>query len=171
MLTRLVPYHPLEPMTALYRIGRGIPPPIPPSLSRDARDFIMLCLQANPSDRPSAADLLHHPFVRRPLPTGSESPLFPGRWVSSTRLKTRVCAESPWTHCSHPKSNVTTGTFGRTELALRERSDQMAYLVSSAVCWESRTREDLGAIVLAEISLADCYFLRQGVHLVVSIYL
>ncbi|GAB2224018.1 hypothetical protein Drorol1_Dr00004764 [Drosera rotundifolia] len=83
MLTRLVPYHPLEHMTALYRIGRGIPPPIPPSLSREARDFIMLCLQANPSDRPSAADLLHHPFVRRPLPTGSESPLFPGRWVSS----------------------------------------------------------------------------------------
>ncbi|GAB4861391.1 hypothetical protein Ancab_036574 [Ancistrocladus abbreviatus] len=75
MLTHHVPYHPLEFMQALFRIGRGAPPPVPQSLSRDAHHFIMRCLQVNPNDRPTAAELLSHPFVRRPLSTsGSESP-------------------------------------------------------------------------------------------------
>ncbi|KAJ8762769.1 hypothetical protein K2173_022898 [Erythroxylum novogranatense] len=54
-----------EQMQALYSIGKGVPPPVPDSLSSDARDFIMQCLQ-----------LLNHPFVKRPLPTslGSASP-------------------------------------------------------------------------------------------------
>lgn len=82
MLTSHVPYHPLEFMTALFQIGNGIPPPVPRLLSRDARDFILRCLEVNPADRPTAADLLHHPFVKRSLPMGSESPLFRGsRWA------------------------------------------------------------------------------------------
>ena len=52
-------------MAALFRIGRGEPPPIPNTLSTDARDFILKCLQVNPDDRPSAAQLLNHPFVKR----------------------------------------------------------------------------------------------------------
>ncbi|XP_030529542.1 mitogen-activated protein kinase kinase kinase 1-like [Rhodamnia argentea] len=76
MLTGLVPYSPLEWMQALFRIGRGEPPPLPDSLSRDASDFILECLQVNPNDRPTAAQLLDHPFVKRPVPTlsGSASP-------------------------------------------------------------------------------------------------
>ncbi|KAK8681740.1 hypothetical protein V6N13_054142 [Hibiscus sabdariffa] len=68
MLTRQIPYHQLECMQALFRIGRGEPPPVPDSLSRDARDFIMQCIQADPDARPTAAKLLQHPFVKRPLP-------------------------------------------------------------------------------------------------------
>ncbi|GKU98522.1 hypothetical protein SLEP1_g11516 [Rubroshorea leprosula] len=45
MLTRKVPYSPLEWMQALYRIGKGEPPTVPDSLSKDARDFILQCLQ------------------------------------------------------------------------------------------------------------------------------
>ena len=54
-------------MQALFRIGRGEPPPIPEYLSEDARDFILKCLQVNPNKRPTAAQLLDHPFLRRPL--------------------------------------------------------------------------------------------------------
>ncbi|CAK9171723.1 unnamed protein product [Ilex paraguariensis] len=63
-------------MQALFRIGRGIPPPVPDTISRDARDFILQCLQVNPNARPTAAELLDHPFVKRPLPpsSGSASP-------------------------------------------------------------------------------------------------
>jgi mitogen-activated protein kinase kinase kinase 1 len=63
-------------MQALFRIGRGVPPLVPDSLSNDARDFILQCLQVNPNDRPTAAVLLDHPFMKRPLPTfsGSASP-------------------------------------------------------------------------------------------------
>lgn len=60
-------------MPALFKIGRGLPPLIPDSLSTDARDFVGQCLQVNPNDRPTAAHLLEHPFVKRRLSTSSGS--------------------------------------------------------------------------------------------------
>ncbi|RZB69357.1 Mitogen-activated protein kinase kinase kinase 1 isoform C [Glycine soja] len=77
MLTGENPYSPLESMQALFRIGRGEPPHVPDSLSRDARDFILQCLKVDPDERPSAAQLLNHTFVQRPLhsqSSGSASP-------------------------------------------------------------------------------------------------
>ncbi|KAK9066818.1 hypothetical protein SSX86_014141 [Deinandra increscens subsp. villosa] len=68
MLTRRIPYSPMEWMAALFRIGRGIAPPVPDSLSIEAKDFISQCFHVNPKDRPTASQLLDHPFVRRPLP-------------------------------------------------------------------------------------------------------
>ncbi|KAK7311237.1 hypothetical protein RJT34_09245 [Clitoria ternatea] len=67
MLTRQPPYSELEGVRALFRIGRGEPPHIPQSLSNDAQDFIRKCLQVNPDKRPTAAQLLDHPFVKGPL--------------------------------------------------------------------------------------------------------
>ncbi|KAG6532737.1 mitogen-activated protein kinase kinase kinase 1-like [Zingiber officinale] len=67
MLTRRIPYPHLEPTQALFRIGHDEPPPIPDSLSQDAYDFISKCVQVNPDDRPTASELLEHPFVKRPL--------------------------------------------------------------------------------------------------------
>ncbi|XP_014504453.1 mitogen-activated protein kinase kinase kinase 1 isoform X1 [Vigna radiata var. radiata] len=77
MLTGQFPYSHLECMQALFRIGRGEPPIVPDSLSRDAQDFILQCLKVNPDERPSAAKLLNHTFVQRPLlsqTSGSASP-------------------------------------------------------------------------------------------------
>ncbi|GAY58415.1 hypothetical protein CUMW_186840 [Citrus unshiu] len=71
MLTRRPPYSHLEGMQALFRIGRGELPSVPSSLSRDARDFILKCLQVNSNDRPTATQLMEHPFVKRPLQTSS----------------------------------------------------------------------------------------------------
>lgn len=76
MLTGRIPYSHLEGMQALFRIGRGEPPPIPNKLSRDARDFILKCLKVNPDDRPTAAQLLDHPFVQK-SPSTSSSPVLP----------------------------------------------------------------------------------------------
>ncbi|KAF2319696.1 hypothetical protein GH714_018061 [Hevea brasiliensis] len=56
-------------MQALFRIGRGEPPLVPDSLSKEAQDFIFKCLQVNSNDRPTATQLLSHPFVKRPLQT------------------------------------------------------------------------------------------------------
>ncbi|XP_059630823.1 mitogen-activated protein kinase kinase kinase 1-like [Cornus florida] len=76
MLTRQMPYFHLECMQAVYRIGQGERPRVPDSLSRDARDFILRCLQVNPNTRPTATQLLTHPFVKQSLTTysGSASP-------------------------------------------------------------------------------------------------
>ncbi|XXG87218.1 hypothetical protein AAC387_Pa11g1960 [Persea americana] len=71
MLTRQLPYSHLEWTQAIFRIGRGEPPPIPSSLSKEARDFIKKCLQVVPDNRPSAIDLLNHPFIKRELPSST----------------------------------------------------------------------------------------------------
>ncbi|WJX38636.1 mitogen-activated protein kinase kinase kinase [Trifolium repens] len=78
MLTGEIPYSNLECMQAIFRIGKGEPPPIPDTLSRDAKDFILQCLQVNPDDRPTAAQLLNHPFLQRLL-SQSSSPYIHGR--------------------------------------------------------------------------------------------
>ncbi|KAK9050716.1 hypothetical protein SSX86_030314 [Deinandra increscens subsp. villosa] len=65
MLTRKVPYSHLEGMQALFRIGRGQLPEIPDTLSKEAQDFILKCLQVNPDNRPTTAELLDHLFVSR----------------------------------------------------------------------------------------------------------
>ncbi|KDP43623.1 hypothetical protein JCGZ_16910 [Jatropha curcas] len=80
MLTGQPPYSHLEGMQALFRIGKGEPPPVPDSLSREARDFILKCLHVNSNNRPTATQLLDHPFVKRPLHTFSSpsSPHFSG---------------------------------------------------------------------------------------------
>ncbi|KAL4392609.1 hypothetical protein AHAS_Ahas03G0362200 [Arachis hypogaea] len=49
MLIGKRPYSDLEGVQALFRIGRGEPPPIPETLSKDARDFILECLQLIPA--------------------------------------------------------------------------------------------------------------------------
>ncbi|GJU48155.1 mitogen-activated protein kinase kinase kinase 1-like protein [Tanacetum coccineum] len=74
MLTRKIPYYHLEGMQALFRIGRGEPPEIPNTLSAEAQDFIFKCLQVNPNDRPTAAQLLEHPFLKRPTSMNSALP-------------------------------------------------------------------------------------------------
>lgn len=61
-------------MQALFRIGKGEAPLIPSSLSVDARDFIFKCLQVIPEDRPTATQLLEHPFVKRQLSSLSVPP-------------------------------------------------------------------------------------------------
>ncbi|KAH7654736.1 Mitogen-activated protein kinase kinase kinase protein [Dioscorea alata] len=73
MLTRQVPYPNLEWPQAFYKIGQGEKPPIPNILSRDARDFIQKCVQFNPDDRPTASELMEHPFIKTPL-SASTSP-------------------------------------------------------------------------------------------------
>nr|KYP44562.1 Mitogen-activated protein kinase kinase kinase 1 [Cajanus cajan] len=67
MLTAKIPYHTFEWWEALFLIKDGEPPEVPESLSTYAQDFIWQCLEVNPDERPTAAQLLHHPFVRKPL--------------------------------------------------------------------------------------------------------
>ncbi|CAM8972023.1 unnamed protein product [Rhodiola kirilowii] len=78
MLTQQIPYSHLEWMPAFYCIGHGVLPEIPDDLSYDSRNFILQCLKVNPSDRPTAAELLDHPFVKRSIqtPIGFPSPFY-----------------------------------------------------------------------------------------------
>ncbi|KAK4266383.1 hypothetical protein QN277_027317 [Acacia crassicarpa] len=53
-----------QEVAALFHIGTTKShPPIPDHLSAEAKDFLLKCLQKEPDLRPSASDLLQHPFV------------------------------------------------------------------------------------------------------------
>ncbi|KAL5210127.1 hypothetical protein ABZP36_005750 [Zizania latifolia] len=73
MLTRQIPYPNVEWTNAFFMIGKGEQPPIPSYLSKEARDFISQCVKVDPEERPSASQLLSHPFVNRPLQASFES--------------------------------------------------------------------------------------------------
>lgn len=64
MSTGKSPRYNVRDALALERaIGKGTGPIIPDSLSQTSKDFIKKCLQPDPNMRPTAAELLAHPFV------------------------------------------------------------------------------------------------------------
>ncbi|XP_066371053.1 mitogen-activated protein kinase kinase kinase 1-like isoform X3 [Miscanthus floridulus] len=74
MLTQQIPFPNVEWTNAFFMIGRGEQPTIPNYLSKEAQDFIGQCVRVDPESRPSASQLLEHPFVNRPLRASFESP-------------------------------------------------------------------------------------------------
>ncbi|KAI5235009.1 serine/threonine-protein kinase 10 [Manis pentadactyla] len=59
------PHHELNPMRVLLKIAKSDPPTLltPSKWSVEFRDFLKTALDKNPETRPSAAQLLEHPFV------------------------------------------------------------------------------------------------------------
>ncbi|KAK9447446.1 kinase-like domain-containing protein [Limtongia smithiae] len=76
----LAPYHELNQMQAMYKIVQDLHPPLPDSTSPLLYDFLMKCFHKDPSKRPSARELLRHPWIRAAtLDQGSEPPPTPSR--------------------------------------------------------------------------------------------
>lgn len=62
----LPPYATEHPFRALLLIPKNDPPRLDGhQFSRSCKDFISLCLKKNPAERPSAEQLLTHPFLRK----------------------------------------------------------------------------------------------------------
>ncbi|XP_038645817.1 mitogen-activated protein kinase kinase kinase 19 isoform X2 [Scyliorhinus canicula] len=55
----------METLAAMFYIGahRGLMPTIPKEFSENARDFVHICLTSDQHERPSAKQLLQHPFI------------------------------------------------------------------------------------------------------------
>ncbi|KAK6287307.1 hypothetical protein POUND7_013486 [Theobroma cacao] len=65
MATSKPPWSQYEGVAAIFKIGNSKDvPDIPDHLSNEAKNFIRLCLQREPSARPTALQLLDHPFIR-----------------------------------------------------------------------------------------------------------
>ncbi|XP_074570986.1 LOW QUALITY PROTEIN: mitogen-activated protein kinase kinase kinase 3-like [Curcuma longa] len=65
MATSKPPWSQFEGVAAIFKIGNSKDlPEIPDHFSPEGKDFLKLCLQRDPSARPLAAQLMHHPFVQ-----------------------------------------------------------------------------------------------------------
>ncbi|KAI7875134.1 Pkinase-domain-containing protein, partial [Lichtheimia hyalospora FSU 10163] len=65
MLSGNHPWLDLNMLAALYNLGKYQAPPLPEDASDAAKDFLNQCFIINPEERPTAADLLVHLFVRQ----------------------------------------------------------------------------------------------------------
>ncbi|KAL5551617.1 hypothetical protein UlMin_001793 [Ulmus minor] len=75
MATTKPPWCQYEGVAAMFKIGNSKElPAIPDHLSAEGKDFVKLCLQRNPLQRPTASQLLEHPFVKNAAPL--ERPIF-----------------------------------------------------------------------------------------------
>ncbi|KAG2724520.1 hypothetical protein I3843_01G020400 [Carya illinoinensis] len=63
MLTGKPPWSEFEGAAAMFKVLRDTPP-IPETLSSEGKDFLRCCFQRNPAERPSAAWLLEHRFLK-----------------------------------------------------------------------------------------------------------
>nr|XP_033783687.1 serine/threonine-protein kinase 10 isoform X2 [Geotrypetes seraphini] len=109
------PHHELNPMRVLLKIAKSDPPTLstPSKWSQEFRDFLKVALDKNPETRPTAVQLLQHPFVRK---------------VSSNRDLRELVAEAKAEVMDEIEDNREEGEEEDLEPALRDSSSRLSQL-------------------------------------------
>ncbi|KAF8054146.1 hypothetical protein N665_1343s0002 [Sinapis alba] len=70
MFTGKPPWSEFEGAAAMFKVMRDSPP-VPESMSPEGKDFLRLCFQRNPAERPTASMLLEHRFLKNSVQSTS----------------------------------------------------------------------------------------------------
>ncbi|KAI8338249.1 kinase-like domain-containing protein [Chlamydoabsidia padenii] len=65
LVTGKPPYTNMNAMSAMFRIVEDDYPPLPDNISDEMKSFLLCCFQKNPDDRPTAAQLKNHLWLRK----------------------------------------------------------------------------------------------------------
>ncbi|KAG0737447.1 hypothetical protein G6F23_010338 [Rhizopus arrhizus] len=78
------PYAKMHPMKVLFHIPKNDPPQLNPPHSKAFREFVSLCLQSSPANRPTAKELLKHKFIKSSKKVAYLTELIEGheRWIN-----------------------------------------------------------------------------------------
>ncbi|CAB4287463.1 unnamed protein product [Prunus armeniaca] len=72
MFTGKPPWSEYEGAAAMFKVMKDLPP-IPETLSSEGKDFLRCCFRRNPAERPTAAVLLEHRFLKNSQPHDVQS--------------------------------------------------------------------------------------------------
>ncbi|KAI1496060.1 kinase-like domain-containing protein [Biscogniauxia marginata] len=91
------PYADIHPMKVLFLIPKNQPPRLEGNFTKAFKEFIELCLQRDPKDRPTARDLLKHTFIRKAKKTSYLTELIErhARWSATHRSEDEEAQEGP----------------------------------------------------------------------------
>ncbi|KAK5110805.1 hypothetical protein LTR62_005516 [Meristemomyces frigidus] len=81
------PYSDIHPMKVLFLIPKNPAPTLEGNFSREFKDFVHRCLRKEPRERPSARDLLRHPWMKKARKTAYLTELIERheRWQATHR--------------------------------------------------------------------------------------
>ncbi|XP_027346961.1 mitogen-activated protein kinase kinase kinase 5-like [Abrus precatorius] len=110
MFTGKPPWSEYEGAAAMFKVMKDTPP-IPETLSSEGKDFLRCCFKRNPAERPTAAVLLEHRFLKSsPQPDVlSSTQLHNGTCFMDKPLSPRKYSENKSDQLSVPSTNIAKG--------------------------------------------------------------
>ncbi|XP_020259395.1 mitogen-activated protein kinase kinase kinase NPK1-like isoform X2 [Asparagus officinalis] len=124
-----------QEVAALFHVGTTKShPPIPEHLSSKAKDFLLKCLQEEPNLRPTASELLQHPFV-----SGEYQDKHSEASTSMIQTTKSHTSSNPMNRASSTNRDSRNGDHGSEtcSVSLTEK------LVRTRSMWESTTSDDM----------------------------